>query len=198
MSEATNPPTAARIKGGAIVLLITAFFGALWGLVGSAALPDGPSLLATVLVVAVTVVLLASAARLFRLSQRLPSPPAGAGTNPFETRPYQLAVLFEVVAIPLAGIVLNNAGYPDAVISAVAAIVGLHFFGLIPAFRSWRFAAVGGAMVLVGVLSLTLPAETGEASPRSMLVGLGCALVLWSSVFPLLASTRRRASVNSD
>jgi hypothetical protein len=110
-----------------------------------------------------------------------------------------LAVLFEVVAIPLAAAVLNKAGHPDVVVSAVAAIVGLHFFGLVPAFGSWGFAAVGGAMVLVGALSLLLPAgpEGGGASPRGALVGLGGALVLWLGVLPPLVSTWRRAGVRS-
>ncbi len=93
---------------------------------------------------------------------------------------------------PISAAVLNNAGYPEAVISAVAVIVGLHFFGLIPAFRSRRFAAVGGATVAVGLLSLVLPTGTA-ASPRGALVGLGCALVLWVSAFPPLVSTVRRA-----
>jgi zinc transporter ZupT len=97
--------------------------------------------------------------------------------------------------------VLNKAGHPDAVVSVVAAIVGLRFFGLIPAFRSWGFAAVGGAMVVVGVLSLLLPAAAaagGGASPRSALVGIGCAFALWGGVLPPLVSTWRRAGTRSD
>lgn len=196
MSRVVDPLLAARAGGLAVVLLITAFFGAWWGLVGASALPDGPSLPATLVVVAVTAILLLAAARLFRLSRRSPNPPpGGAGSNPFKARTYRLAVLFEVVAIPLAALVLNRAGHPDAVVSVVAAIVGLHFFGLVPAFGSWGFAAVGGAMVVVGVLSLLLPAAAagGGASPRSALVGTGCALALWGGVVPPLVSTLRRA-----
>jgi hypothetical protein len=120
----------------------------------------------------------------------LPVAAGEVGTNPFGTGSYRLAILFEVIAIPFSAAVLNNAGHPGAVISAVAVIVGLHFFGLIPAFRSRRFAAVGGAIVAVGLLSLVLPTGTG-ASPRSALVGLGCALVLWLSAFPPLLRRAR-------
>ena len=195
MSQTANPSTAPRVRGTAMVLLITAFFGALWGLIGAAALPDGTSLPATVVVVAVTAALLAAAIRLFRLSRRSPSPSSGVGTNPnpFGTRAYRLAVLFQIVAIPLAAVVLNSAGYPGAVVSAVAVIVGLHFFGLVPAFGSRRFAAVGGAMVAVGLLSLLVSSGAGGMSPRGALVGLGCALVLWAGVFPQLASAWRLA-----
>lgn len=132
---------AARARGLAVVLLIAAFFGALWGLFGASSLPDDFSLPATALVVAVTAVLLAAAAQLLRLSRRPLASPAGASTNPFGSRAYRLAVLFEVVGIPLAAVVLNNAGKPGAVVSVVAAIVGLHFFGLVPAFGLRRFAA---------------------------------------------------------
>jgi hypothetical protein len=50
-------------------------------------------------------------------------------------------------------VALSGAGYPEAVVSAVAVIVGLHFFGLVPAFKSRQFAAVGGAMVSTWLLS---------------------------------------------
>jgi hypothetical protein len=181
-----------QVRGLGVALFMITFFGALWGMVGAFALPGALSLLAGVLVGAATVVHLLSSARLLRLSQRLPVAAGDVGTNPFGTRSYRLAVLFEVTAIPICAAVLNNAGYPRAVISAVAVIVGLHFFGLIPAFRSRWFAAVGGAPVAVGLLSLVLPTGTG-ASPRGALVGLGCALVLWVSAFPPLVSTLRRA-----
>lgn len=190
------PLSAAHAKGLSVALLITAFFGAIWGFVGAFALPTGFSLPAIVVVTVLTVALLVGCARLSRLSQNLPTG-ITAGANPFASGPYRLAVLFEVIAIPLSAAVLNRLGYPEAVISAVAIIVGLHFFGLIPAFGSRRFAVVGGAMVAVGLLSLALEAGSG-VSPRGALVGLGCALVLWASAFPplVLASRRARESAN--
>src|ERR671929_67452 len=78
---------------------------------------------------------------------------AAPHTPPFSTRVYRFAVIAQVVAIPLVSRLLIVVGYPDAIISAIAVIVGLHFFGLIPAFQSWRFAAVGGTMILLGVSS---------------------------------------------
>lgn len=120
------------------------------------------------------------------------------GTNPFGTRAYRLAVLFEAVAIPVAAVVLNNAGYPGAVVSAVAAIVVLHFFGLVPAFHSRRSAAVGGAMLLIAAFSLLLPGGVSGTSPRGAVVGLGCAFVLWVGVLPFVLSTWREANVRSD
>ena len=198
MPEDANISTAPQVRGVAMVLFITAFFGALWGLIGAAALPSGSSLPATLLVVAVTAVLLVAGVRFVRLSRRLPNPSTGVNANPFGTRAYRLAVLFQIVGIPASAVVLNNIGYPGAVVSAVAAIVGLHFFGIIPAFKSWRFAAVGGAMVSIGLLSLLLPYEAAGTSPRGALVGLGCAIVLWAGALPLLVSTWRQVGVRFD
>lgn len=72
--------------------------------------------------------------------------------------------------------------------------MGLHFFGLVPAFRSRRFAVVGGAMVLVGLLSLLLPPGADGTYPRGALVGLGCASVLWVSALQPLTTIRRPRS----
>ena len=189
--EIAPPPPAAHLRGLAGALLITTFFAAVWGLVGAFALPDGYSLLSAAVVVVVTVILLLAVVRLLQFSRRLPDSPTEVGANPFVTWPYRLAVLFEIVAIPLAANVLNRAGYPGAVVSAVAVIVGLHFFGLISAFRSRRFAAIGGAMMLVGLCSLLLPTGAGT-SARGAMVGLGCALVLWVSALLPLVSTWRQ------
>lgn len=194
--NANGPPDAASARGLAMALLITTFFGALWGMAGAFALPGIVSLIASVLVILVTVILLLSVTRLFRVSRSLPDSSDNAGTNPFVTGPYRLAVLFEVIAIPLTAAVLNRSGYPGAVISSVAVIVGLHFFGLIPAFKSRRFAVIGGTMALVGLVSLLLPTGTGT-SPRSAFVGLGCALVLWFSAFPPLFSVLRQRGMRS-
>ena len=179
-------------------MLITTFFGALWGIIGALALSGGP--LAMILVTAITVALLVCAVYFFRVSQRLPQLSEGGGTNPFSTWAYRLAVLFEVVAIPVSAAVLNNTGHPGAVVSAVAAIVGLHFFGLIPAFRSWRFAVLGGSMVLLALLSLLFPSGvyTSGANMRGAVVGLGCALLLWASILPLVISTWRAANAGSE
>jgi hypothetical protein len=196
-----NPQSVHQARIAAVVVLITAFFGALWGLMGAAALPGTPSSVAALLTVVVTTTFLLAAARLLLLSRRLPRSSASAGTNPFRSRAYLLAVLFEVVAIPVAVVLLNRTGYPGAVGSAIVAIVGLHFFGLVPAFKSRRFAAVGGAMVLVGLLSLLLPSVAGGASgvdPRGAATGLGSALVFWVGVLPLVISAWPGFNVRSD
>lgn len=193
------PLTAERLRGIALSTLITAGFAAGWGVGGSLALPGAARALALLVVLAVTASLLAVA---FRLSRRARSYPDASGgeANPFRSRPYQLAVLAEIVAIPLAGWLLTRAGRPDAIISAVAAIVGLHFFGLVPAFRSRLFALIGGAMVLLALLSLglsptiTIGASGEQLGLRAAVVGLGSAVILWAGSVPILTTTLRQSS----
>lgn len=106
-------------------------------------------------------------------SRNLPAATSdAAGANPFTTGPYRLAVLFEVLTITLSAAMLNRAGYPEAVISAVAIVVGPHFFGLIPAFRSGLFAAIGGAMVAVGLLSVAARGGRSLAARSASGIGL--------------------------
>lgn len=198
MGTDTERFSAGRARTAGIVVLITTFFGALWGIIGALALSAG--LLVVIVATAITVALLACAAYFFHISQRFPQLSEGSGANPFGTRPYRLAVLFEAVAIPASAVVLNNTGHPGAVVSAVAAIVGIHFFGLIPAFKSWRFAVLGGSMVLLALVSLLVPSGVGlsGANPRGAVVGLGCALLLWASILPLMISTWRAANAGSE
>lgn len=191
------PLSAERLRGIVLSTLITAGFAAGWGVGGSVALLGIARVLALLVVLVVTASLVAVAFRLFWQARSYPGA-SGAETNPFRSRPYQLAVLAEIVALPLAGWLLTQAGRPDAIISAVAAIVGLHFFGLVPAFRSRLFAVIGGAMVLLALLSLALPptvtvgASGEQLGLRAATVGLGSALILWAGSVPILTATLRQ------
>lgn len=187
--------TAERLQGAALAIAIGAFFAAIWGVNGSIALPGPARIIVLVLVLAITVVWFALANGFRRAAQQSPQP-ATASVNPFSTRAYRIAVIAECIAIPVAARLLTITGYPDAIMSAVALIVGLHFFGLVPAFRSRIFAVVGGAMALLALLSLAFAPSvslgTGEPlALRAAVVGLGCAVILWGGLLPIAITTRR-------
>jgi hypothetical protein len=194
--------SAEQLHGAALTTFLVGTFAAGWGISGSVALPGLAGKLALFLVLIVTLVLAGLALAVLRAARRRPGGD-GQAPNPFRTRDYQLAVLAEIIAIPLAGRLLTSAGRPDAVMPAVAAIVGLHFFGLVRAFRSWHFAIVGSAMVLVALLGLALPpvvpvGVSGEQiGLRAAVVGLGCALCLWAGIASVLAPAWRRRAATS-
>jgi len=187
--------TADHLRGTALTSFLVGGFAAGWGMSGSLALPGLAGRVALILVV--TAALFGFAITFLWEARGWPGA-TGHGSNPFRTRDYQLAVLVEIIAIPLAGRLLTMAGRPDTVMPAVAAIVGLHFFGLVRAFQSWRFAVVGAGMVLLALLSLTLPpcvtvGPTGAPlGVRAAVVGLGCALLLWGGIAPLVIGTWRQ------
>lgn len=115
---------------------------------------------------------------------------------------FRLAVIMEIVAIPVAIRLLIGSGHPDLIISVIAIIVGIHFFMLIPAFGSWFFGWVGAAMVLLGLISLLLPASVDGGVPgqpiglRMACVGFGCALILWTSIAIVVRATHRRMQLS--
>lgn len=199
MNTPVPPLSAGYLRAVAMTTLITTIFAAVWGLNGSFAIPGFVRILCIILVLLVTAVLFSMA---FMFTRAVPeSPNTDTNTaNPFRNRLYNFAVIAQVVAILLVSRLLTATGYPNAIISAVASIVGLHFFALIPVFHSWRFAAVGGAMMLLGAGSLLLApvvtiSTTGETLElRTAAVGLGCAIILWAGVVPLVASTQRQVS----
>lgn len=188
-----------HLRGVALSVVICTVFGAIWGVSGSAALPGVWRWFGGGVVLAVTVVLLRTAAAFRRSAKRSTSASTEPSANPFRTPAYRLAVGAEIIAIPVAGRVLTANGFSEAVMPAVAAIVGLHFFGLVPAFRSRYFAWVGGAFCAVALAALALPVRAtlggGEVGLRAAFVGLGCAAVLWLGTVPMIVRTRWRLGV---
>ena len=190
--------TARSVRGVAFNTVIVAIFGLFWGLAGTAGLPPSFGSIGLLVVLGITLALVVVAFGVRRLAGRFPLG-GEKGVNPFRTRSYKISVLLMVVAFPIASVVLRTTGFEDALMSVIAIIVGLHFFGLIRAFDSQRFAVIGGAMCLIGVLSLGIPVHmtltTGiSLALRQTIVGIGCALVLWGSILgttiPLWWKTR--------
>jgi hypothetical protein len=190
----TTNSFAQYLKGSATVIVIVAVFAAVWGTTGSIALAGISQTIALLTVIFVTVLMMAGAYSFFRAAQQVVNIRRQTlSPLSFNPRPYWIAVIGQAVAIPLVSRLLSLNGYPDAIMPAVVAIVGLHFFGLIPA---WRFAGVGGAMVLLALISLGVPVQIILAGTeqtigsRVAFLGLGCAIILWLSMLPLIISTR--------
>ncbi len=191
------PLAAAHARGIALTTVIGSSFAAVWGVQGSAALPGLARSVTTLLVLAITLAWFGVAYAVHRGAHHLPDAPTSS-PNPFRTRSYWLAVIAQGIAIPVVSRLLVGTGHPDAIMPAVAVIVGLHFFGLVPAFQSWRFGVVGGAMALLAVVSLTLAPQVAvgpsgdRIGVRAAVLGFGCAIILWGGVLPVVAATWRQ------
>ncbi|MCA9840392.1 MAG: hypothetical protein KC422_26015 [Trueperaceae bacterium] len=191
---------AEHLRGLTFTIVITNVFAALWGFSGSMALFGLLRMLMISVVVMVTAIWFGIAYSFLKRAKSAPKT-SSQMKNPFGTLSYRLAVIAQFIAIPVVARILTTSGHAEAIISAVAMIVGLHFFGLIPAFKSWQFAAVGTAMVALAVLSLALPVYINLPSGlslnlRQMLIGFGSAFILWLSIIPtVLKSYRERLRI---
>ncbi|MBB5361783.1 hypothetical protein [Deinococcus humi] len=172
-----TPLTSAHLRGAAASVLISAVFAVIWGLNGSLALAGTWRLLALLLVAGITAALAGVALKLRCEAAHAPAPPGKGPPNPFLTTAYRVSVIAMVLAFPVAARLLTANGLEDAIMAAIAIIVGLHFFGLVPAFRNGAFAGVGGALCVLGVAALFLPVGI-----RTAVLGLGCAAILWLGV----------------
>ncbi len=118
-----------------------------------------------------------------------------AGTHAsayFDGAAYEAAVAFESIAIPLTAVFLKRGGKQAYLLPAIALIVGIHFFGLVRAFHSLACWGIGAAMCLLSIATVAcLPAvgrrkTGGEFRWWDVVVGLGCALILWFSLVALI------------
>jgi len=96
----------------------------------------------------------------------------------FNGKAYGIAVTFEAVLIFFAVLILRMVNRKYLLLPVISIIVGLHFFGMVPALGSNLYWWIGAAMCLLPILSISiLPRIIWEP-----VVGLGCAVILWSAV----------------
>jgi hypothetical protein len=159
------------MRGGIWVLNIMAFVWAAAGLY----LTSHP-LWWLVVPAAVSAALLVWAQRALREV----SPPA---TGEHVGRVVGIWSAIEGVAIFVTANVLINMHRPDAVMPAIAIIVGLHFFGLAKGIPVRLYYATGAALVVTGIVALVAP-------PWHVPLALGvtAAVILWVSGIALVRS----------
>jgi hypothetical protein len=96
----------------------------------------------------------------------------------FNGKAYGIAVTIEAILIVLAVVVLRMTDRKYLLLPVISVIVGLHFFGMVPALGSNLYWWVGAAMCLLSIFTIAvLPRMVWDP-----VVGLGCALILWCAV----------------
>jgi|GEM_PF-2215758 hypothetical protein len=189
--EPENAPNLANNPiGWSRSAIITAIFGTLWGAWGSAGL-GRPGILIWIFILGGAGLVSFGARQVSRLRAR-GLPPV---VSPFRFPAYRNAVLFEVIAIPIACLWLVQYGRYELLAPVTAIIVGLHFIGLAKAFHSRRYMLVCAAMVLLAVGTVALlPAEGSGRPPVHVwlvVTGWGCAAILWAATLQNLRRARR-------
>ena len=92
----------------------------------------------------------------------------------------------EGVGIGVAAFVLGSIGEAAFIPSAIAVIVGLHFFPLARGVPMGMYYLTGAALLAAGVGTLAAPAVFGVRA-----LGLVCGVVLWGTALGLVLRARR-------
>jgi hypothetical protein len=187
-TTASNPTSDWRphaMTGMAYGAFIMGFFGCLWLVWGLAAMEAR-----TAVVVSAAIAFAASlwvpATSLLRSASRAvrAASPLGRGDRLEQARMGKVFGLIfgaEGLLIFLVVNVLNNIGLRDYGISAIAAIVGLHFLPLARLYRRPMYTVVGIIMTLAALASIALPSSmriSVLASTMAAIVWVTCVLVV--------------------
>ena len=196
MTGTISAPTSDEIKGIASASFFLTGFGLLWALGGAyghhlylfSPISAALSLIALVLIFFTI--------RLIREARKLPS--ASNSFNPTKSVHFISAIIFEAIAIPVSIFALNRIDQSDYLTPVIAVIVGIHFLIMMPAFKSKTYLFTGAAMCLLSIATiLILPSRLLSGAPPRIIflwmvmIGYGCAIILWSSAVTLLAKAFR-------
>ena len=178
MTTTVPPSVASRVLTGTAfgVFMMTMFGGVwlAWGLLNLRA--DSPWLIAALALAAIA--LLIPCFGMFQIGHRAgKQAPLTSEQKQVQRkmgRTFGIIFAAEGVGILVAVNVLNNLRLESYVLSAIAAIVGLHFLPLARLYRFSLYYVVGAVIVLDSLISLAL------ASPmREIAVGLSMGAILW-------------------
>ncbi len=172
------------MTGMAFGALIMGFFGCVWLLWGLAAMNvRTPIIIAATIAFAASiwipgVVLLRNASHATKNAA-----PLSAAEEREQSRMgkmFGLVFVAEGLLIFLAVNVLNNLHLGDYAISAIAAVVGLHFLPLARLFRRPMYYVVGTIMTVAALVSIAIPASiriSALSTTISVIIWLTCVLI---------------------
>ncbi len=181
-----------QLQGRATGSMILAGFGAIWlGL--SFYTKEMLNVVTIFYIVAGFLMLLAGSAKLLRTAGRWPRQPR----NPSHNRAFGWINAFQWIAVFIVVQILTRLHLDVYTISAIAGIVGLHFFPLATLFKNRLHYVTGSAMVAwaAGTALFAPPQQMqGDA-------GMGAGVILWASAAITLATSllaaRRPSSLST-
>ena len=187
----------AALRGHASGVFFMAFFGTLWGSIGVGGLAGWGAPWPTVAVILIGVALLGGGIALWRGAGRVrdAAVPEG-GWDAAIGRKFGLVFGLEGVAILIASVVTNATDHFALFFPLMAIIVGVHFLPLASLFDVRFYYLTGALLCLVGFVGLfvvPVNATLGEREilARWLVVGGGCAVILWGTGLLLWARGTR-------
>lgn len=177
---AVSPPRLPGFVAGSIVAVT---FGTVFVLVNSGGLPRPWPLALRVAGLAVAALLVAGLVRARGAAPPRSAAPAGG----FAGLGYWTVVALEAVALFGGLFVINGVLHRQAVsVAWVAAVVGLHFFGLGRLWRMPMYHWLGAVLTALGLAGFVIRALGGSAATVALVSGVGSGLVLYLAVAAVL------------
>ncbi len=173
-------PTRQLRRRGTVVLSVFALIWAFAGASGTGSATDA----VPVTVEVAAVLLTAAAIHLGHRRDAAPSPrtvhlPANWARGVGIVNAAEVAAVAAVIAAAA------GTGHPRVIPAAVALVVGLHFFPLARLYDQRRYRWTGALLSAVAAAGLALTATGLSDETLRLVVGLGCALVLWATAYHL-------------
>ncbi len=158
-----------------------------FGLVWAVAAATGTGTATDVAPLAIEVVALLLTAAALYLGYRkgaAPSPrmvnlPANWARNVGIVNAVELTAILTVIATS------NAMGRPEVIPAGIALVVGLHFFPLARLYDQWQYRWTASLLTVVAVVGFLLVVAGFANETVRIVVGLGCAVVLWASSYHL-------------
>ncbi len=174
------------LRGIASGVFFMAFFGTLWGSIGVGGLRDWAAPWPILAVLLIGIALLGGGVSLWRGSGRLSDAGVADEGRPREGLWFGIIFGLEGAAIAVASFLCNATGHTDLFAPIMALIVGIHFFPLAWLFRFGAHYVTGALLCLVGLATLLVVPVTAtlggrEIMARALVVGGGCAVILWGT-----------------
>lgn len=177
------------VQGIASGIFFLAFFGAFWGLLGTAFMSGVLHVVALILTGVVTLVFFGIAIMLIRYAHSLPETLSQEDSATGKRISLWFGIVFgaEMVLIALASILLSHFQLSNFIAPVVALIVGIHFLPLARLFHVPAYYIIGtqlSVLGLVAIAALLLGLQIAGPSPQnwSAFVGIGATLILWLTV----------------
>jgi hypothetical protein len=157
------------------------------------------SLAAEMAICAVGAALVISAVVGVAVIRRARSMPDDLASAPPNLKLFWGSIAFEIVAAVVGINLLNQFGQTRFDMPWLAIVVGIHFFGIGAAFHTSLHHWVGGTMCGVALASLiALPPANPSAADQvnfcDLVVGIGCAMVLWAFTFLSFLHAEKRVT----
>jgi hypothetical protein len=188
-----NIITANQLRGRAIGTIFFAGFGALW-IVLSLYVRETLTVDTAILVAAVAAALLLSALWLMKQANRFPMMPE----DPARGRAFIRINGIQWAAVGVVAFTFARLHMDSYVLSAITAIVGIHFFPLAKLFRYPLHNLTGAVLVVwASATVLLIPTENLQG-----ITALGTGIILWASAaitltLAIAAAQRTSAAPNS-